>query len=129
MLQKLLSKYHFYGKVKMITNGPFVVESFVPLAHLIVIQSWLKRWHLKHPCIIMKSRKFEPMFYIITIWQNISRIFFNSQIFMCFHSFGWLFCLNMIPMQLGWVILVVQNWCIINTSVVYPIGPSLNMIM
>jgi len=43
MLQKLLSKYHFYGKVKMITNGPFVVESFVPFAHLIVITILIKR--------------------------------------------------------------------------------------
>jgi hypothetical protein len=43
MLQKLFSNYHFYGKVKMITNGPFVVESFLPLAHLIVITILIKR--------------------------------------------------------------------------------------
>jgi hypothetical protein len=31
MLQKNLSKIQFYEKVKMTTNGPFVIESFVTI--------------------------------------------------------------------------------------------------
>jgi hypothetical protein len=31
MLQKNLSKIHFHEKIKMITKGPFAVESFVTI--------------------------------------------------------------------------------------------------
>jgi hypothetical protein len=49
MWKKNLSKYHFYENVKMITNGPFVVESFVPLAHLIVITILIKKVSFETP--------------------------------------------------------------------------------
>jgi hypothetical protein len=45
MLQKNLSKIHFYEKVKMITKGSFVVESFSPLAQFIMIATYFSQKH------------------------------------------------------------------------------------